>query len=286
MSRLSAFAKGRGAPAVALFGAAAVLAGCGGTRTAGGPLFLEMVEYDHYFFDDLASTEGRSEAVKEEIERLATTSWRAARANIIEAGKDAIPRLIANMDRPELTHIPLRPVPGPTMPEARPTWTLGQVSYSVLRDLVGDYGNFKGAKLPPPEKAVWEGWWQKNKKGFVAYTKEGTIPPHVRKQKEAIVTEIEDRYRSVEPALAKMLEKRAAREQAKEQALREREQRLLEKKRQVDLKRAERAELAAEKLRKATEAREAREAEAAAPAVEENGAAREVEEGADEAAPE
>lgn len=276
MSRLSAFGKGRarqgrphlprnltlgGLPAVVLVGMAAIVAGCGGLQAGSGPIFLEMVEYDHYFFDDLASTgdsrEMSSDAVKAEIERLATPSWRIARANLIAAGRGAIPRLIANIDRPEPTHVSLRPVPGPTMPEARSTWTLGQVSYSVLRDLVGDYGNFAGPTLPPPEKAAWEEWWRTNRKKAAFYTTEGTIPPHVRKQKNAIVAEAEDRYPGIDPVMRKRLAKHAERERAKEQALREREQKLLEKKRLIAAKQAERARISAERARKAEEAREA-----------------------------
>ena len=267
MSRLSASAHGRAAhvlgrlPVAGLVGVVAVAAGCGGSQSASGPLFLEMVEYDHYFFDDLASKtesdEARSDAIKAEIERLATQSWRLARANIIVAGKDSIPRLIANMDRSDPTHVPLRPVPGPTMPEARATWTLGQVCYSVLSDLVGDYGSsFKDARLLPPRKAAWEEWWRRNQKKVVLYTEMGTIPAHVRKQKEAVVAENDKRYPDVDAALAKTLEKRTARAKAKEDALRAREQKRLEEKKRIEAKQAARSRAAAERARAAEAAAE------------------------------
>jgi len=248
-------------PVAGLVGVIAVAAGCGGPKGASGPLFLEMVEYDHYFFDDLASRsesdEARSDAIMAEIERLATPSWRLARANIIAAGKDSIPRLIANMDRADPTHVPLRPVPGPTMPEARSTWTLGQVCYSVLRDLVGDYGSsFKNTRLLPPKKTTWEEWWRRNRKKVVLYTEMGTIPAHVRKQKEAVVSETDKRYPNVDAIMAKTLEKRAARAQAKEEALRAREQKRLEEKRRIEAKQAARARASAERARKAKEAAE------------------------------
>jgi hypothetical protein len=258
MSRLSAHVFGR-LPVAGLVGVVAVAAGCGGSKTASGPLFLEMVEYDHYFFDDLASKteseEARSDAIKAEIERLATQSWRLARANIIAAGKDSIPRLIANIDRADPTHVPLRPVPGPTMPEARETWTLGQVCYAVLTDLVGDYGSsFKNAKLLPPRKAVWEEWWRRNQKKVVLYTEMGTIPAHVRKQKEAVVAENDKRYPDIDVIVAKTLEKRTARAKAREEALKAREQKRLEEKKRIQAKQAARSRASAKKARIAKEA--------------------------------
>jgi hypothetical protein len=258
MSRLSAHVFGR-LPVAGLVGVVAVAAGCGGSKTASGPLFLEMVEYDHYFFDDLASKteseEARSDAIKAEIERLATQSWRLARANIIAAGKDSIPRLIANIDRADPTHVPLRPVPGPTMPEARETWTLGQVCYAVLTDLVGDYGSsFKNAKLLPPRKAVWEEWWRRNQKKVVLYTEMGTIPAHVRKQKEAVVAENDKRYPDIDVIVAKTLEKRTARAKAREEALKAREQKRLEEKKRTQAKQAARSRASAKKARIAKEA--------------------------------
>ncbi len=200
MSRLSAFGKRRafGLLRVAgLVGVVAVVAGCGGPMLTDAPTFLEPLEYDHYFFDDLASTEisskARAEVIKAEIERLAAPSWRIAAANIIATGKDAIPALIANADRPEPSHVSLRPVPGHGTPESRATWTLGQVVCSVLGDLVGDYGNFDGSRLPSADKAAWEEWWRANRKKIVVYTTEGTIPSHVRKQKKAVIAEMQER---------------------------------------------------------------------------------------------
>jgi hypothetical protein len=243
MSRLSAFGKGRafGLLSVAgLVGMVAFVAGCGGSKITTGPVFLEMVEYDHYFFDDPAPTERASRAhakvIKAEVERLATQSWRIARANLIKAGKDAIPTLIENIERPELTHVALRPVPGPTAPESRGSWTLGQVVHSVLRDLAGNYGNFEGSRLPAADKAAWGAWWRANKRKVAIYTTEGTIPAHVRKQKKAAVAAMVERYPSLDGTVNKMLEKRAAKEREKEAALQAREAELLEKKRKIEAK--------------------------------------------------
>ena len=241
MRRLSAFGKGRlfgGLPVAGFVAAAAVVAGCGGRKDALGPVFLEMVEYDHYFFDDPESAADSPkvtpDAIKAEIERLAAPAWRVARANIITKGADAIPWLIANLDRPEPSHVSLRPVPGHTMPESRETWTLGQVVHSVLLDLIGNYGSLEGCALPPCEKAAWEAWWRANRKKIRIYTIEGTIPAHVRKQKKEQEAAAEKRYPDLDAAVARTLEKRAVRERAREKALREREQELLEKRRQVE----------------------------------------------------
>ncbi len=276
MSRLPACGERRaarafgGLPAAGLAGAVAVLAGCGGPKTGERSGFRAIAEYDHYFFKNPASTESspevRSEAIKAEVERLATPSWRIARANIIAAGKDAIPWLIASVDSAEPTHVSLRPVPGPTMPEPRGSWTLGQVSYSVLRDLVGGYGNFDGTMLPPRSKAAWEKWWGASKKGLVTYTAKGTIPSHVHKQKEKAAKDREERYPDVDAIVKKMQAKRAEREQRREQAAKQREQDRLEKNKVIEARKAEKARLDAEKARKTREAAEAaaREAEAAA----------------------
>ena len=240
MRRLSAFGMGRlfgGLPVAAFAGVVAVVAGCGGPKVSMEPVFLEMVEYDHYFFDDPSSaTESRradADAIKAEIERLAAPAWRVARANLIKEGADAIPWLIANVDRPEPSHVSLRPVPGPTTPEPRGSWTLGQVVHSVLLDLVGDYGSFEGSDLPPCDKVAWKAWWRANR-NIQIYTTEGTVPSHVRKQKQAEAAAAEKRYPDLDATVAKTLEKRAAREREKEKALQEREQRLLEEKRRAE----------------------------------------------------
>ena len=241
MRRLSSLGKARlfgRLPVAGVVGLVAVVSGCGGPKESLGPVFLEMAEYDHYFFDDpLSATESRKanrEAIKAEIERLAAPAWRVARANLIKEGADAIPWLIANVDRPEPSHVSLRPVPGHTTPEARGAWTLGQVVHSVLLDMVGDYGSFEGSDLPLCEKAAWEAWWRANRKSIRIYTTEGTIPSHVRKQKKVEAAATAKRFPDLDAALARTLEKRAARERAKEKALREREQKLLEKKRQAE----------------------------------------------------
>jgi len=238
MSRLSAFGKARFLGGLPVAGLVAVAAGCGGAIVAGGPVYLEAVEYDHYFYDDARSVGktdiASAEALSNEIERLATTSWRIARANLIAAGKDAVPLLIANLDRPERTHVSLRPVPGPTTPEPHASWTLGQVAGSVLTELVGDYGNAAGSDLPPVDKQGWEAWWRANRRNFVAYTAEGAVPQHVREQKAAEQAKMQEKYPDLDATVKKMLEKRAAREREKEKALRAREIMLLEKKRQAE----------------------------------------------------
>jgi hypothetical protein len=243
MNRLSAFGKRRtfgGLPVAGLVGVIAVVAGCGGPKVTSGPTFLDMVEYDHYFFDDPATTKSsvkvHPDVIKAEIERLAAPSWQIARANILAAGKDAIPILIANADRPEPTHVSLRPAPGHSMPEARATWTLGQVTCSVLGDMVGNYGSFDGTRLPSANKAAWEQWWRANRKKIAVYTEEGTVPAHVRKQKKKVVAATAERYPSLDSDMSKMLKKRAARQRAKLKALRASELKQLEQRRKAQAK--------------------------------------------------
>lgn len=189
---------------VALVGSAAIVAGCGaGTRAARFMAVSEEASTDYHFFGiprpEKMSKGERSELIDVEIERLATASWESARERLFTLGKEAIPKLFANIERNEPTEVGFRLVPGPSLHEKIPTWNLGQVVHSVLVDFVGSYTNYAGSELPPLERSKWENWWVQNRKRLVVYSEIDAVPEYVRKQQAAMRKELARRFPHIKP---------------------------------------------------------------------------------------
>jgi flagellar biosynthesis GTPase FlhF len=189
---------------VALVGSAAIVAGCGaGTRARSFMAVSEKAPTDYHFFGipkpEKMSKGARAELIDVEIERLATASWESARERLFTLGKEAIPKLFANIERNEPTEVGFRLVPGPSLHERTPTWTLGQVVHSVLVDFVGSYTNYAGSTLPPLERSRWEKWWLQNRKRLVVYTEIDAVPEYVRKQQAAMQKELARRFPHIKP---------------------------------------------------------------------------------------
>jgi len=189
---------------VALVGPAAIVAGCGaGLRGARFMAVSEEASTDYHFFGtprpEKMSKGERAELIDVEIERLATASWESARERLFTLGKEAIPRLFANIERNEPTEVGFRLLPGPSLHEKTPTWNLGQVVHSVLVDFVGSYTNYAGSALPPLERSRWEKWWLQNRKRLVVYTEIDAVPEYVRKQQEAMRKDLARRFPGIKP---------------------------------------------------------------------------------------
>ncbi len=237
--------------------AGALVAGCSGGPEQTDRAFNmpRKARYDHYFFPapkpEELTMEERDSRIKAEVERLATPSWEMARDELFKLGKDVIPWLIANMDRSDSTHVGIRPRPGPTVPEMKPTWSLGQVAYAVLLDFVGNYTDRRAAGLPPLDKIAWEKWWADNSGGIVVYSELGTVPAYVRKQLEDARRELAGRFTARGPVgkhgRVRDIEKERA---ARKQAERERERRLEARKAKAAVARRTRREAEKAKRRK------------------------------------
>ena len=221
-------------PLAALLAVVALVAGCGQTKVVlESEGVAETASYDHYFFDvppadDPASR--RSEFIKSEIERLATSSWEGAWVNIIRAGKESIPWLVANIDRKDETHVSIRAVPGPALPRSTGAWNLGQVVYAVLIDLVASYGNLEGTSLPPLEKSAWERWWNRNKKDLVIHTDVGSVPGYVLKQQQEVLKVLAHRFPDFEVEAARRFHDLAKERAEAQRRAEERARRLEERK--------------------------------------------------------
>ena len=95
-----------------------------------------------------------------EIDRLKTAGWREAEIALIRYGKEAIPPLIDLLDSNEGSQAVIKPI-GREVRTKSLAYTVGQVAYHVLVDIVGHRTNWK-KELPPFDKEAWEDWWRRN----------------------------------------------------------------------------------------------------------------------------
>jgi len=101
-----------------------------------------------------------------QVKRLAGPGWREARKTLVAMGKDSIPVLIQALDRDEEAHHEFKPRQGPQSHVEPRVFTLGDMAYDVLRDIVMHYSNFRG-EIPPLSRTRWERWWDSNGSGLV-----------------------------------------------------------------------------------------------------------------------
>lgn len=219
----------------ALVAPVAMIAGCGGGPQAKGFMPIsDQASTDYHFFSapglEEVSKGERAGLIDREIERLGSASWESARDRLFTLGKEAIPRLIANIERTEPTQVGVRLVPGPAVPEVNDTWNFGQLVYAVLVEFVGGYTDFEGSRLPPLEKRRWEEWWVRNKKGLVVYSELNVVPKYVRKQHDAMRKDLASRFPRIKPIA---LKEKQRLDLDKEKA--ERKSKAIERERQLEM---------------------------------------------------
>jgi hypothetical protein len=100
-----------------------------------------------------------------QIERLSGPGWRNAREALISMGKDSIPALIGALERGEPSQAEIKPRFGAEVRNPKDVYTMGELAYSVLLDIVQHYSSFKG-QLPGRDKAKWDAWWAQSGPGL------------------------------------------------------------------------------------------------------------------------
>ena len=106
--------------------------------------------------------------------RLSGPGWRQARGTLVSLGKDSIPILIVALDKDKPVYREHKPRYGAQTDGASVPFTLKEVAYEVLVDIVMHYSSFKG-QLPELNKAKWERWWNANGSGLVVQGTKRTI---------------------------------------------------------------------------------------------------------------
>ena len=107
------------------------------------------------------------ELIRHQIEVLKTPFWREAKVALTQIGKPAIPHLIEALSREDETAAEPRPRPGPKFDSDHMFNTLGEVAWSVLRDMILRHSNLRGRSnrgivLPEHhEQKRWEQWWER-----------------------------------------------------------------------------------------------------------------------------
>ena len=117
------------------------------------------------FGDQLLAAPSRPEKQKDiylqvELDRLETAGWREAELALIGYGKKAIPPLIELLDSTKESQAVIKPL-GREVRTRSLTYTVGQVAYHVLMDIIGHRAGYEG-ELPPFKKTAWEDWWREN----------------------------------------------------------------------------------------------------------------------------
>ena len=101
-----------------------------------------------------------------QVKRLGGAGWREAHQTLVAMGKDSIPILIQALDRKDPVHHELKPRYGAQSHQPKRVFTLGEMAYQVLVDIVGHYSNYKGP-VPSHSRPQWERWWASNGSGLV-----------------------------------------------------------------------------------------------------------------------
>ncbi len=159
-------------------GAAALVfvLGCQGAET--GPVPEPRIELSRKLmgavFGDELLTAGREPMrqtdlyLQVELDRLKTAGWQEGELALIRYGKAAIPPLIQLLDSKEESQAAIKPL-GREVRTRSLTYTVGQVAYHVLMDIIGHRTNHRG-ELPPLDKKAWEDWWERTGSGLVFRT--------------------------------------------------------------------------------------------------------------------
>jgi len=100
-----------------------------------------------------------------QIERLSGAGWKNARESLVSMGKPAIPALIGALDRGEPTQAEVKPRFGAEVRSPKDVYTVGELAYTILLDIVQHYSDFKG-NLPERDKAKWDAWWAQSGPGL------------------------------------------------------------------------------------------------------------------------
>ena len=95
-----------------------------------------------------------------ELDRLKTAGWQEGELALIDYGKKAIPPLIELLDSNEESQAAIKPL-GREVRTRSLTYTVGQVAYHVLVDIIGHRAGYEG-ELPRFDKQAWIDWWKRN----------------------------------------------------------------------------------------------------------------------------
>ena len=153
---------------------AMVLCGCRGAAVKEVERAYEVVQLDdaarRMAFEMLRPEEKLSDWERQvilafQVKRLAGPGWKEAHQTLVAMGKDSIPVLIAALDRTDPCHHEIKPRFGPEAFLPKKVFTLGEMAYEVLVDIVAHYSNYSGP-IPPRDRARWERWWASNRSGL------------------------------------------------------------------------------------------------------------------------
>lgn len=103
-----------------------------------------------------------SRFIEQQVRRLHTVTWELAWLNLRRAGGYAIEPLIASLGDTRQASAPATALPGVVTPGERIFLTRGEVAYALLREIIGEYSDYRGA-LPAYDKVAWEAWWSANR---------------------------------------------------------------------------------------------------------------------------
>ena len=103
------------------------------------------------------------------VKRLHTASWQYAWLELRRIGRYAVPALIDELSDTTRSAVTAKALPGVVTPGERIFLTRGEVAYALLREIIGDYSNYRGT-LPPFDKKAWEDWWRQNRSRINIHT--------------------------------------------------------------------------------------------------------------------
>ncbi len=109
-----------------------------------------------------------------QVDRLSGPGWRQAHDTLVSLGKDSIPILIVALDKDKKVYREHKPRYGAQADGASVPFTLKEVAYQVLVDIVMHYSSYKG-QIPDLNKAKWERWWDANGSGLTVQGTKRTI---------------------------------------------------------------------------------------------------------------
>ena len=164
-----------GAGAVVVVGF--LVAGCGGgsgqaalegSNLAFSRSPVESLIYGRGYENPYAgmSTEEKRLRAAIEVEHLMKEEWKRASDNLMLIGREAVAPLIAVLDSKEETFATSKPYPGLQIGKPGHRFLLGDVAFSILRDIFQHASDYKG-DLPGKDKGAWEKWWEANQNRIV-----------------------------------------------------------------------------------------------------------------------
>lgn len=116
------------------------------------------------------SREQLEEFVHTQVERLGSASWQKAWILLRAAGSYSVEPLIGTLGDRATASATVKALPGAITPGERIFITRGEVAYALLREIIGEYSNYRG-QLPPNSQEAWEKWWRANSRNLQVQTR-------------------------------------------------------------------------------------------------------------------